>query len=167
MMTRPDRPEMAESSQSNATLARTLMQEARAGALATLNADGSPFASYVTTAPSADGSPILLLSGLAAHTSNIKRDPRSSLLFVREAVEEKLAASRLTLIGRILPDVDPASRQIFLDRHPDASRYAGFSDFSFYRFHIEAGHLVAGFGRIVSLTRAALLGNVLDRGTPG
>ena len=36
--------------------------------------------------------------------------------------------------------------------NPDAARYAAFADFSLYRFHVEGGHLVAGFGRIVSLT---------------
>jgi hypothetical protein len=67
-----------------------------------------------------------------------------------------MAASRLTLTGRLLRDDDPEAKRIFLKRQPDAARYADFADFSFYRFHIEAGHLVAGFGRIVGLSPAEL-----------
>ena len=67
-----------------------------------------------------------------------------------------MAASRLTLTGRLLPRHDPGMKRIFLARHPDAARYAGFTDFSLYRFDVEAGHLVAGFGRIVDLGAAEL-----------
>jgi len=100
----------------------------------------------------------MLLSRLAEHTKNLERDPRASLLFVREPSpgEEAMTAMRLTLLGRCEKDTDPQSREFYLARHPDAARYADFSDFSLYRFEIEAGHLVAGFGRIVSLTRPEL-----------
>ena len=100
-----------------------------------------------------DGSPLLLLSRLAVHTKNLERDPRASLLLVREpeAGSESMTALRLTLTGRVLREDSADSRRLFLARHPDAARYAGFADFSLYRFHVEGGHLVAGFGRIVSL----------------
>ena len=136
-------------------------QELAAGGgatLATLARGGGPFASYVLTAPDADGSPLMLLSRLAVHTQNLENDARASLLFVREAGVEAMAAERLTLTGRCAKHEDPAARRLFLSRHPDAARYADFADFSLYRFDIEAGHLVAGFGRIVGLTREALIG---------
>jgi len=138
----------------NAALARALLRETRTAALATLDALGAPFASYVTIAPAADGSPLMLLSRLAVHTVNLKRDPRASLLLVREPPQgsESLAAARLTLTGRVLRDEDPESARLFQACHPDAARYSGFIDFSVYRFSIAAGHLVAGFGRIVSMT---------------
>jgi putative heme iron utilization protein len=147
---------MLADSASNAALARGLMREAPSAALATLQADGGPFASYVTTAPSPDGSPLLLLSRLAVHSRNLERDPRASLLFVREAGSEAMAALRVTLMGRAVKDDDPKLKELFLSRHPDAARYAGFGDFSLHRFEIAAGHLVAGFGRIVELTAAEL-----------
>ena len=126
--------------------------------LATLTAENAPFASYVVTAPAIDGSPLMLLSRLAQHTKNLDRDPRASLLFVREATpgDETLTASRLTLTGRCPKESDPSAKQRYLDRHPDAARYAEFSDFSLYHFEVESGYLVAGFGRIVSLTREEL-----------
>ena len=49
--------------------AKAVLRGAATGSLATLNADGGPFASLVTVATSAAGEPIMLLSGLAATIS--------------------------------------------------------------------------------------------------
>ena len=152
---------MPDKTPSNQALARELLAAGGSAALATLTAEGGPFASYVVTAPSADGAPLMLLSDLAEHARNLARDSRASLLFVREPEpgSDKMTAMRLTLTGRAAKDADPDERRRFVARHPDAARYADFSDFSLYRFEIEAGHLVAGFGRIVALTREELLGD--------
>jgi heme iron utilization protein len=149
---------MTTETQSNQELARDLLATGDTATLATLTAKGAPFASYVLTAPAIDGSPLMLLSALAQHTKNLERDPRASLLFVREAErgDETLTASRLTLTGGCIRDADLLSRQRYLNRHPDSTRYAEFSDFSLYRFNVESGYLVAGFGRIVGLTREEL-----------
>jgi putative heme iron utilization protein len=151
---------MAVGEQSNTQLARALLKMGGPATLATLDPAGAPFASYVISAPAEDGSPLLLLSRLAVHTHNLQRDVRASLLMVREPEEgtESLAASRLTLTGRALPDNDPQSLARYLACHPDAARYSEFADFSVYRFEIISGHLVAGFGRIVTLSREGLLG---------
>ena len=151
---------MGEDPVSNPELARQLIQASATAALASLLAGGAPFASYVVTAPAPDGAPLLLLSRLALHTQNIARDPRASLLFVREpeAGAEQMTAARLTLTGRVLRDENAETPTLFLARHPDAAGYSGFTDFSYYRFEVEAGHLVAGFGRIVSLAPSDLLG---------
>jgi len=150
---------MSADSASDEALARSLVHDVGTGALATLLENGAPFASYVTTAPAADGSPLLLLSDLAMHSRNIARDPRASLLYVRapDPEDEAMTAVRLTLTGRLIGDDDAELSARYLAAHPEAARYAGFADFSLYRFHIAAGHLVAGFGRIVSLTPADLL----------
>jgi hypothetical protein len=66
-------------------------------------------------------------------------------------------ALRLTLTGRVVKDDDPDAGSSFLAAHPDAARYSGFADFAFHRFNIAAGHLVAGFGRIVTLRPDELL----------
>lgn len=151
---------MADKTLSNQVLARELLAAGGAATLATLTPAGGPFASYVLAAPAKDGAPLMLLSDLAEHAKNLARDPRASLLVVREPEQgsEAMTATRLTLTGRAVKDADPGARRRFVARHPDAARYADFSDFSLYRFDIEAGHLVAGFGRIVPLTRKELLG---------
>jgi heme iron utilization protein len=139
---------------SEAELARQLLATIKTAALASLAPSGAPFASYVTIAPDRDLSPILLLSRLAVHTGNIVADPRASLLIVRtpDADVRQMTAERLTLVGSLaLAPSQEDSRHRFLSAHPDAAGYAAFSDFAFYRFAIESGHLVAGFGRIVDL----------------
>ena len=61
--------------------AKTLMREARSGALATLMAgSGDPYCSLVNVAPATDGAPLLLISRLALHTKNILADARVSLM---------------------------------------------------------------------------------------
>jgi len=152
---------MADKTQSNQMLARELLAAGGAATLATLTPAGGPFASYVVTAPAGDGAPLMLLSDLAEHAKNLTRDARASLLFVREPEpgSDQMTAMRLTLTGRAAKDADPDGRRRFVARHPEAARYADFSDFSLYRFDIEAGHLVAGFGRIVPLTKQELFGD--------
>jgi putative heme iron utilization protein len=151
---------MGEETGSNLALARELLRVGGTASLGTLEPDGCPFASYVVTAPAADGSPLTLLSRLARHTQNLERDPRASLLFLREpeAGNESMTAARLTVTGRCLKEDNEETRRLFLARHPDAERYAGFADFALYRFEVAAGHLVAGFGRIVDFSRDELLG---------
>ena len=151
---------MPVDSAASAALARSLLRETGTAALATLDASGGPFASYVSTAPADDGSPLMLLSRLAAHTMNFQRDPRASLLLVRQPPpgSDSMATARLTLTRQIMRDEDPTSGRVFLACHPDAARYFGFADFAVYRFLIAAGHLVAGFGQIVSITADELRG---------
>src|SRR4051812_38221344 len=79
--------------------ARMLLRTVRAGALATLDADtGHPFASLVTVPPAVDGAPLLLVSGLSAHTGNILHDGRVSLLLAEGGKGDPLAHARLTVI---------------------------------------------------------------------
>jgi len=62
-------------------LARRLLGESRFGALAVLEpGTGHPLASRTAVAPDVDGAPLMLMSGLAAHTAALAADPRCSLL---------------------------------------------------------------------------------------
>ncbi len=110
---------------------------------------GWPYASLVLAAVDHDLSPILLLSDLAEHTKAMAADNRVSLLFDGTlGLDQPLAGSRVTLVGRAAPTDDERLARRFLARHPDAAAYAGFGDFRFYRVAVERAHLVAGFGRI-------------------
>jgi heme iron utilization protein len=147
--------------------ARRVLRIAAVGSLATVKADGQPFASLVTVATTPGGEPILLLSRLAVHTQNLERDQRASLLLVEPGGEsgDPLAGARLTLVGEVGErDPDPGVRRRFLARHHEAAGYADFADFGFRRFTIASAHLVAGFGRIVNLGRDQLLTNVSECG---
>ncbi len=123
---------------------------------------GTPFRSQVlvnvATAP--DGSPILLLSRLAAHTRHLAADPRLSLLLVQTGAGDPLAYPRVTIMGRAECVIDPDGRAAlkarFLAKHPESALYADFGDFSFWRVAMELAHLNGGFARAGHFKAAAL-----------
>ena len=132
-----------------AATARELLLHAPRASLATLTETGAPYASLVLTADDGTGVPLLLLSDLAEHAKNLKRDPRAALLVERaETTGDPLAAPRATFLGEVVRIADESARAIFVARHPSAAVYAGFKDFALYRFAVARIHLVAGFGRI-------------------
>lgn len=130
---------------------RRLLREARAVTLATLaRRTGHPFGSLVTIGCEPDGTPVLLLSTLAAHSRNLAADPRASLLVVDRMAGDPQTTPRVTVVGRIERIADDAvARRRHLARNPDAALYAGFADFAYHRLVVEDCHLVAGFGRAV------------------
>ena len=138
-------------------LSRMLLRSIRSGALATLDPEGRPFASLVTIATDQDGTPLMLLSRLSAHTRNLLADPRCSLLFSQGGKGDPLAHPRLTIVGRAVETGEMRARERFLARHPKAKLYADFPDFSFFALAPEAGHLNGGFAKAATLTRDELL----------
>jgi heme iron utilization protein len=143
--------------------ARDLVRCGRRAALATADREtGFPYASLVSMATSALGEPLLLLSNLARHTRNVTDDSRVSLLIEEVGVGDPLAAPRVTLLGRLAPDEDADNRRRFLARQTGARGYAGFGDFRVFRLVVESAHLVAGFGRIETLSREAVITDTAD-----
>jgi heme iron utilization protein len=155
----PDRlPETAPAVEFDAkSIAKTLLRATRAGTLATIDRNtGHPFASLVNVATDVDGSPLILVSRLSAHTANLERDGRASLLLVTNGRGDPLAHPRLTVLGTFAPiaraaEAEPRIRRRFLARHPKSELYAGFADFSFWRMPLVSAHLNAGFARAVDL----------------
>lgn len=138
--------------------AKTLMREARSGALATLMArTGDPYCSLVNVATAADGAPLLLISRLAVHTRNILADARVSLMLDERKPGDPLEGARVMLMGRAARTESADARRRYLAHQPEAEMFAGFGDFSFYQINLSGAHLVAGFGRIVDLAPADLL----------
>lgn len=145
---------------------RDLLRTGLVGTLATVTETGAPYASLIEIASDSDGAPVTLISTLAVHTRNLARDARASILIDRRADGPvPLTRARVSLTGRLEATGDPRPRRRFLAHHPDAAMYADFGDFSFYRLAIDAGHLVAGFGRIVDLTPSDLLTDLGDADT--
>ncbi len=139
-----------------AFVARCLLRGARSATLATQQG-GQPFASLVTPAVGPAGDVLLLLSSLSAHTRHLAAEPRCALMVCGAAPEANpQTAPRLTLTGRAAVETDPAWRRFWLDHHPYAATYAGFTDFALWRLTPEAGHFVGGFARAHTLTAADL-----------
>lgn len=141
--------------------AKRLLRTTRAGALATLNGSGDPFASLVTVATDPDGSPLILVSQLSAHTRHLDRDGRASLLLADTGEGDPLRHARLTVTGTAAKVTDPTARAAakarFLSRHPQAALYADFGDFSFWRIAMEQIHLNGGFARAARFPAARIL----------
>ncbi len=145
------------------TAAKKLVREARSGALATLMpGSGDPYCSLVNVATAADGAPILLISRLAVHTKNVLADARVSLMLDERKEGDPLEGARVMLMGTATGSGDADLRRRYLARQPEAEMFAGFADFAFYRVEIARAHLVAGFGRIVDLTRDDVLTSLQD-----
>jgi len=146
-----------------AAAAKKLLREGRSGALATLMpGSGDPYCSLVNIATAADGAPLLLISRLAIHTKNVLADPRVSLMIDERKEGDPLQGARVMLMGTAAATEDPDARRRYLDRQPEASMFAGFADFGFYRVALKGAHLVAGFGRIVDLKPADVLTEIAD-----
>jgi len=151
-------------------LARTLLRTARHGAIAVLEpGTGAPLASRVAVATDHDGAPLILVSGLAAHTGGIEADPRCSLLLGEPGKGDAMAHARVTiacLAEKIARD-DPRHGRVewrFLSHNPKSKLYAGLGDFAFYRLDPQRASLNGGFGKAFALTRQDLLtaGDRLD-----
>nr|WP_281392749.1 pyridoxamine 5'-phosphate oxidase family protein [Roseospira goensis] len=130
--------------------ARLMVRRSVQAALSTVMAGpplGAPYGSLVTVATDPRGAPLVLLSDLSDHTRNLKADDRAALLFTEAGGHvNPQEDARVTLMGRLVPDPDPAARDRFLARHPHAALYAGFTDFAVYRMTVSHAHFVGGFG---------------------
>ena len=140
------------SDETPAQTARSLMRAcARATLATTLGSAGEtwPYASLVLVACDFDAAPLLLISDLAEHTKNLKRNPRASLLFDGTlGLADPLTGARVTVLGEMTPTGEARALDRYVARHPSAAAYRGFGDFHCYRLAPARAHLVAGFGRI-------------------
>jgi len=148
--TASNQPTVAEPS--FAERARTLVYRGRIGSLSTLSRKqpGFPFGSVMPYAPDSHGHPIFLISTMAMHTQNLQANPHASLLVTQpDASGDPLGASRVTLLGDVLPvpEVGVAeARTLYLARYDNSKYWVDFEDFSFYRMVMVDVYFVGGFG---------------------
>lgn len=149
----------SEPTPSHAARCRAIVSAARAATLSSVARDpaGHPYGSLVAFASDARGRPLLLLSRLAEHTSNLAARAESSLLVCEPGPPDAdpLSLGRVTILGATtrVPDDEIASvRATFLSREPRASTYVDFADFHFYRLEPRALRFVGGFGRMSWVT---------------
>lgn len=157
--TNPIRPTTPEAIQ----LAKTLLRTSRYGAVAVFDpATGRPLASRVAVATDMDGTPLILVSGLAAHTPGLLANPSCSLLLGEVGKGDPLAHARVTLhcqarkVERSAADY-PRIRRRYLNHNPKGSLYVDLGDFAFFRLELESASLNGGFGKAFNLTRDDML----------
>ncbi len=145
-----DQPAVPEPSY--AERARTLVYLTRIGSLSTLSRKqpGFPFGSVMPYGLDDQGRPIFLISTMAMHTQNLQADPRASLLVTQDdAGGDPLGASRVTLVGNVLPIPESEvaeARKLYLARYANSKYWVDFEDFSFHRMDVVDVYYVGGFG---------------------
>lgn len=122
-----------------------------------------PYSTFTLTAFDYDISPIILLSNLSEHTTNIKKNNFVSLMICEEQklyryfpkfknnkfnYEDPMSRPRITLIGNLTKTKNEKHRKRFLSRHPASRLYSGFADMNFYKMKIIGAHLIGGFASV-------------------
>ncbi len=138
---------------------RSLLNTQRVAALGTLDDAGQAFVSMVPYAmDSSSGTLVIHVSSLAAHTRNLDRRPRVSLLVMQAEVagEPVHALPRVTLDGMatVLTLDSPdwlRSRSAYLARFPDVDYMTQLGDFRFVAIAMTGARQVAGFGAARSI----------------
>jgi heme oxygenase (biliverdin-IX-beta and delta-forming) len=112
----------------------------------------------VPYAVASDGSLILHVSRLAAHTQDMLDHPEVSLLITESEAAGKLpqALARVTVQGRAeILDRDSQrstdARAIYLSRFPDAAALFEFSDFNIVVIKPISARVIAGFGQAITI----------------
>ena len=127
-------------------------------ALGTLH-EGVPFVSMVPFAVASDGSFVLHVSRLAAHTQDMLDHPDVSLLITESEASGKLpqALARVTVQGQATmlerdsqKHID--ARDVYLSRFPDAAPLFEFSDFNIVIIKPMSARVIAGFGQAITIT---------------
>lgn len=151
----PLRPPSNSARPSAAEEARTIAAATNVATLATLTAEGDPWASLVAYGL-LGGTPVLCVSNLAEHGRNLATDPRASLSIVATTSDtDPLAGHRITLAGVVTRPSAPerdAVRAAYLNAVPAARFYLDFSDFTLWLLGVQRVRWVGGYGRMDSAT---------------
>lgn len=138
--------------------------------LSSLDEQGHPYASY---APFAVGDECIyvLLSDIAVHGKNLKRNAEAAVLIVEDESEAA------TIFARIRVNYQVSAKHIMLNtdefnagikclssKHGDRiHKLAGFSDFNLFKLTPLGGRYVKDFGRAFSIAGHTLTGQSIDR----
>ncbi len=122
--------------------------------LGTASAEGEPDSSVAAALVAADGDFVIYISGLAAHTRNLRANPRGSILLVEpeSPATQPLARRRLTFACTADPVTrESAAHTAFVTAFrtkfgPVIDVVAGLPDFQFVRLVPQRGRVVIGFG---------------------
>lgn len=132
-----------------------LRQSCRTVALATSSAEGRPEASVAPAAFPGDGSVLIYVSGLAAHTRHLLATGRAGVLLAEDeaAAADPLARVRLTLscraaeVARGTPEFAAGLDALAGRLGASFALIRDLADFRLFRLQPEEARLVLGFGR--------------------
>ena len=135
-------------------LYQTFPEKFRSIILSTVNAEGMPQASYAPFLMDGDKRIYIYVSGLSAHTANLKQTSRASVLFIEDEAQtqEIFARRRLTYdcTATALPRETPEWHGL-IERFEQQfgnviGLMKGLPDFQLFQLQPQAGQFVVGFG---------------------
>lgn len=142
--------------------------------LASLQDDGTPYASY---APFAIGEDCLyvLLSDIAVHAKNLQANPQASVLIVEDEDSCREIFARLRVNYRVHAEhiaVDSAAWTLGIEtlagRHGSRiNSLSQLSDFNLFKLQPQGGRYIKDFGRAYTLAGTTLAGEVVDHMSDG
>jgi putative heme iron utilization protein len=135
-----------------------LVRSRASGALGTMH-EGAPMVSFVLCSVAPDGSEFhVLVSGLSAHTQDMRADGRVSLMISasEEASKDPQSLPRLTIQGDAIEiprnsESYSRARDSYLKRHPQSAGLFNLGDFAMFGIRPRSLRFVAGFARAFSL----------------
>lgn len=171
---------------------RQWLLETLSGTLCTLSAKpdlaGWPFGSVVPYALTGDGRPVIYIAKIAAHTANLKHDPRASLFVSQPGITgDPQKGWRVTLMGR-MEELVPHGAEVrgthpvarvgedelaevharYVERIPFADDYQNTHGFSYWRMaEVHKVRYIAGFGKITWVDGPAILRDPHGEGIGG
>lgn len=117
------------------------------------HARGFPFATIVPFGLDGQDRVVIVVSDLAVHTRNLRRDPRASVV-VAEPGADPQRGWRLTLVGRFVED--DRARAAYAGTWP----IPALPDFHAFVFQPQTARLVAGFGAMAWIDLGAVSGDL-------
>ena len=142
--------------------ARELLLKEYRGALATQSKamPGFPFGSVVPYCLDEQGRPLILISRIAQHTHNLRKDPKCSLMVGERGAEDVQAVGRLTVLAEAEQLSDAAAIAAAAERYyryfPEAKGYDTAHDFDFWVLNPVRHRYIGGFGAIHWLDQVTL-----------
>jgi len=152
----------------------SLVKNSRTASLGTLH-DGGPFVSMVLAAPDPTHSVWFIhVSRLSAHTQDLLKDRRASLMLAMPDTGEKdpQQLARLTLTGEATELSDgsaeeDSAKEIYLAKFPHMDEIVGaLGDFSFWAVRPKSARFVGGFARAFTLDADALRAEIAAGAKP-
>jgi hypothetical protein len=129
---------------------KDLVNKTKTAALSTMHKE-YPYASLVPYVVDKSGRPIIFISDLAAHTKNLKKNEKCSLMATKVNSKDIFNSARITFIGKMkkVPDKEiEEAKKVYLEKYPDSEKLLELEDFSFYRMEIDEVNYIGGFGDI-------------------
>jgi putative heme iron utilization protein len=127
--------------------ARRLLRSFTSGVMGTRGVRHAayPYTAALPFCTDQQGRVIVLISHLSEHTKAVENDPRVSFTAAPMTAQLRPQA-RLTVLGTIVPEDDPAVAARYLRFFPDNQQFLEIGGFRFFAIEPDHVRLIAGFG---------------------